>query len=276
MDALGFKGVMFIVLAVAAVVSSLMMVTRKNPIHSALWLIVAFFTMAVIYLILNAQFIAVAQVMVYAGAIMMLIIFVIMLIHMETGGESAAGTARRPKATRIAAAFITVILFVEIAVRGALLPDDGQERRLSRRRGQQRRQRENGRGAALRKVPVPLRDRVDPASGGHRGRGGPRQEKGKEKRHVPGNTYQPLLPASAAILFTIGAIGVITRRNAIMVFMCIELMLNAVNLVFIAAGERPLLDGRFGLRLFHHDRCRRGGRGRTGHIRHGLPAEEYG
>ena len=41
--------------------------------------------MAVIYLLLNAQFIAVAQVMVYAGAIMMLILFVIMLVHMETG-----------------------------------------------------------------------------------------------------------------------------------------------------------------------------------------------
>ncbi len=61
-----------------------MMVTRRNPIHCALWLIVAFFSLAVIYLTLNAQFIAVAQVMVYAGAIMMLIIFVIMLIHLET------------------------------------------------------------------------------------------------------------------------------------------------------------------------------------------------
>ena len=61
-----------------------MMVTRRNPIHSALWLIVAFFSLAVIYLTLNAQFIAVAQVIVYAGAIMMLIIFVIMLIHLES------------------------------------------------------------------------------------------------------------------------------------------------------------------------------------------------
>ncbi|MBE0558378.1 MAG: NADH-quinone oxidoreductase subunit J, partial [Proteobacteria bacterium] len=108
MDALGLKDVMFIVLAVAAVATSLMMVTRKNPVHSALWMIAAFFTMAVIYLLLNAQFIAVAQVMVYAGAIMMLILFVIMLVHMETGGEGG-GTARRSKATRIAGALITAI-----------------------------------------------------------------------------------------------------------------------------------------------------------------------
>ncbi len=43
--------------------------------------------------------------------------------------------------------------------------------------------------------------------------------------------------ALSAALFTIGAIGVITRRNAIIVFMCIELMLNGVNIAFIAAGN---------------------------------------
>ena len=43
--------------------------------------------------------------------------------------------------------------------------------------------------------------------------------------------------ALSAVLFTIGAIGVISRRNAIIVFMCIELMLNGVNLAFIAAGN---------------------------------------
>jgi NADH-quinone oxidoreductase subunit K len=52
----------------------------------------------------------------------------------------------------------------------------------------------------------------------------------------------PEIPHSAyfalsAVLFTIGAIGVITRRNAIVVFMCLELMLNGVNLAFIAAGH---------------------------------------
>jgi NADH-quinone oxidoreductase subunit K len=62
----------------------------------------------------------------------------------------------------------------------------------------------------------------------------------------------PMLPeiphslyfALSAVLFTIGAIGVITRRNAIIVFMCLELMLNGVNLAFIAAGNAlQSLDG---------------------------------
>ena len=113
MDALGLMEVMFIMLAVAAVGTSLMMVTRKNAIHSALWMIATFFVMAVIYLFLNAQFIAVAQVMVYAGAIMMLILFVIMLVHMETGGEGE-GRARRSQGTRTAGALITAILLAEL------------------------------------------------------------------------------------------------------------------------------------------------------------------
>ena len=105
-----FRWVVFSLSGLVAIVASLMMVTRRNPIHSALWLIVAFFSLAVIYLTLHAQFIAIAQVMVYAGAIMMLIIFVIMLIQLEI--EST----RKGRLTggKVIGAFITVILFLEI------------------------------------------------------------------------------------------------------------------------------------------------------------------
>lgn len=84
---MGFKWFVFIVMALLAIGSSLLMVTRKNPVHSALWLVVTFFSIAVIYVLLNATFIAVAQVMVYAGAIMMLTLFIIMLIHLEQGSQ---------------------------------------------------------------------------------------------------------------------------------------------------------------------------------------------
>lgn len=107
----GFRWAVFVVAAILSLFGGIMMATRKNPIHSALWLIVAFFSLAVIYLTLNAQFIAVAQVMVYAGAIMMLIIFVIMLIHLETEGLKRG----RLSGAKIIGAFITVILFLEIA-----------------------------------------------------------------------------------------------------------------------------------------------------------------
>lgn len=58
--------------------------------------------------------------------------------------------------------------------------------------------------------------------------------------------YQNLYLALAAVLFTIGAIGAITRRNAIVVFMCIEIMLGAVNLTFITFGRaNQSADGMF-------------------------------
>ena len=106
----GFRWAVFLVASILSIFCSIMMVTRKNPIHSALWLIVAFFSLAVIYLTLHAQFIAVAQVMVYAGAIMMLIIFVIMLIQLELEGLKRG----RLSGAKIIGSFITAILFLEI------------------------------------------------------------------------------------------------------------------------------------------------------------------
>jgi NADH-quinone oxidoreductase subunit J len=120
MDMVSFKGFIFIVAALIAIAASLLMVTRKNPIHSALWMIVTFVAMAIIYLLLNAQFIAVAQVMVYAGAIMMLILFVIMMVHMEKGPELGTGSyfaKSEPvpnSKTKVASALITVILLMEV------------------------------------------------------------------------------------------------------------------------------------------------------------------
>lgn len=62
--------------------SALIMITRRSPVISALWLIVNFFALAALYLTLHAQFIAVIQVIVYAGAIMVLFLFVIMLLNL--------------------------------------------------------------------------------------------------------------------------------------------------------------------------------------------------
>lgn len=107
---IGFKWFIFIFMALLALVSSLMMVTRKNPIHSALWLIVTFFSIAVLYVTLNATFMAVAQVMVYAGAIMMLVLFVIMLIHLEWGSQWAS----KKTFPRFLGALITIMLFLQV------------------------------------------------------------------------------------------------------------------------------------------------------------------
>lgn len=68
--------------AAIAVVSALLMVIMKNPIASAFWLIGTMLSLAAIYFILQAQFIGVIQVLVYAGAVMVLFLFVIMLLNL--------------------------------------------------------------------------------------------------------------------------------------------------------------------------------------------------
>ncbi len=74
--------VFFYVVAVVAIASALLMITRRNPMQSVLFLIVNFFCLAVLYLFLHAQFIAIVQILVYAGAIMVLFLFVIMLLNL--------------------------------------------------------------------------------------------------------------------------------------------------------------------------------------------------
>jgi NADH-quinone oxidoreductase subunit J len=78
-----FQWLIFLGVAFVSIIASLLVVTRKNPIHSALFLVLTFFCVAVLYLLLYSQFIAIIQVVVYAGAIAMLIIFVIMLLDLE-------------------------------------------------------------------------------------------------------------------------------------------------------------------------------------------------
>lgn len=75
--------ILFILFAFIAAFSAVMVIVRRNPIISALFLILNFGALAGIYLLLNAQFIAVVQIIVYAGAIMVLFLFVIMLLKPE-------------------------------------------------------------------------------------------------------------------------------------------------------------------------------------------------
>jgi len=86
------EALIFYPLAAVMVISSLMVILRKNPVHSALFLILTFFCLAGIFLQLNAQFIAAIQVIVYAGAIMVLFLFVIMLLNVER--EASGGNGR--------------------------------------------------------------------------------------------------------------------------------------------------------------------------------------
>src|SRR5438270_13840453 len=89
--------VLFIIFAVVAIVCAFNLVFQKHPISSALSLIGVMGSLAVLYLLLGAEFIAMAQLIVYGGAVMVLFIFVIMLLN--AGTEKASNKDR--KSTRL-------------------------------------------------------------------------------------------------------------------------------------------------------------------------------
>ena len=67
----------------AIVILSLLVVTRRNPVHSVLWMLLLFFHIASLYLFLNAEFMAAIQVIVYAGGILVLFLFVVLLMNIR-------------------------------------------------------------------------------------------------------------------------------------------------------------------------------------------------
>ena len=72
----------FYLFGIIAIASALAFVTRKSPVAAALWLVNTMFSLAALYVLLDAQFIGVIQVLVYAGAIMVVFLFVIMLLNL--------------------------------------------------------------------------------------------------------------------------------------------------------------------------------------------------
>lgn len=74
---------LFYIFSIIAVFSALMVVTMKNPLTSALYLVLCFFALAGFYILLDMQFLAAMQILVYAGAIMVLVVLVIMLLNLS-------------------------------------------------------------------------------------------------------------------------------------------------------------------------------------------------
>lgn len=81
---MGIIQFLFWMLSAVALTGAIMVLASKNPVHSVLWLIVVFFAISGHYVLLNAQFLAIVNLIVYAGAIMVLFLFVIMLMNLNT------------------------------------------------------------------------------------------------------------------------------------------------------------------------------------------------
>ena len=102
--------IFFCCCACVAIASAIAMVTRANPVKAALLLIVNFFCLAVLYLLLQAQFIAIIQILVYAGAIMVLFLFVIMLLNLRDEHIFAERSGVR----KTVATILTAVVLAEI------------------------------------------------------------------------------------------------------------------------------------------------------------------
>src|SRR3954467_14825692 len=103
----------FYAFAAIAVIASLLVIGQGNPMHSVMLLIVSFGALAGLYVLLDAPFTAVTQIIIYAGAIMVLFLFVVMLLNAHTE-DDLPKTALGPRALR-AGVVLSLILAVEVA-----------------------------------------------------------------------------------------------------------------------------------------------------------------
>lgn len=111
-----FGQLVFFMASGVAILAAFMMITRKNAVHSALWLILIFFNLAVMYVMLGAEFLAALQVLVYTGAILVLFLFVIMLLGLKEGPQlggihTAQLVVAWPIGLILALQIVTIILF---------------------------------------------------------------------------------------------------------------------------------------------------------------------
>lgn len=101
--------ILFYTLSFVALFGAIMVLISKKPIHSVLYLTMTFFTFAGHYILLNAQFLAIVQVIVYAGAIMVLFLFTVMMLNLNLVGQFQKSTLMK-----ITAALAGGLLFITL------------------------------------------------------------------------------------------------------------------------------------------------------------------
>ncbi len=101
---------LFAYFAFATVLFSILVVTRKNPVHSVLWMLLLFFHIASLYLLLNAEFLAAIQVIVYAGGILVLFLFVVLLMNIREEVKINRFIGAGPTGFTFAVALLVVVI----------------------------------------------------------------------------------------------------------------------------------------------------------------------
>jgi NADH-quinone oxidoreductase subunit J len=103
----------FYLFGLLSVAGSLLFVTRRSPVAAAMWLVNVMFCLSAMFVMLDAQFIGAIQVLVYAGAIMVVFLFVVMLLNL---GQAPELTDLRGRGTRIAAGAVGLAMLAEVLV----------------------------------------------------------------------------------------------------------------------------------------------------------------
>ena len=110
------QGLAFYILATIAVVSGLLVVTARSPVHSVLWLILTFFSAAGLFVLLGAEFLAMLLVVVYVGAVAVLFLFVVMMLDVDFVRLREGYARYLPLAGIVAIILLAVMIMVSLAV----------------------------------------------------------------------------------------------------------------------------------------------------------------
>ena len=109
---MGFEKFLFYVFAAVLLFAAVMVITRRNPVHSVLFLVLAFFNAAGLWLLAEAEFLAIVLVLVYVGAVMVLFLFVVMMLDIDVAAMRAGFIRYLPLGALIAAAMLVEMLMV--------------------------------------------------------------------------------------------------------------------------------------------------------------------
>ncbi|HPD60338.1 MAG TPA: NADH-quinone oxidoreductase subunit J [Thermodesulfobacteriota bacterium] len=122
------EGIIFYIIALVTIVAALRVVMGRNAVHSALWLVLVFFCFGAFYVLLQAEFVAAIQVIVYAGAIMVLFLFVIMLLRVDRPEELPP----KHRSQRVVGVLLGIALLIGVGVTVAvdLLPGKSGEKSI--------------------------------------------------------------------------------------------------------------------------------------------------
>jgi NADH-quinone oxidoreductase subunit J len=107
-----FEKILFYIFSAILVFAATMVITRRNPVHSALFLVLAFFTSAVLWMLLEAEFLAIVLVLVYVGAVMVLFLFVVMMLDIDLAAMRAGFISYLPVGILVAAAMAVEMFLV--------------------------------------------------------------------------------------------------------------------------------------------------------------------